>query len=86
MSRASWRIYMALEELAVACETIAEQGCELCPMNIHCIQDTPLAQVSYDCSHNTIREMLKAADEITARPLTQEEWEAEQGNLERCDP
>lgn len=86
MSIAS-RLPKALDELMMCCEQMKEYGrCngDDCPMNTFCLEETDFATIAYEVTKEKWEEFIKAAD---AEPeMTRDDWEAEQGNLLRCDP
>lgn len=87
MSKTSWAIYKALDELTQCCEKHKETGnCrENCAMSVWCIEDYELSQIAYNVSHDTINDFVTEADELTTY-CSKEDWDAEQANLKRCDP
>lgn len=82
------RIYAGIDELYQCCEAIKEskKSCEICPMKHHCIDETSVLDFGLDVTFDMIDEFLECADEVSSYAPTQEEWEAEEANVRRCDP
>lgn len=85
MTRAQ-KIYKALEEMTMCCERIKEcEKCGECPMMGDCLDDAPFLDVAYNTSADTIAEFIEMAENLTDE-YTKDDYEADRGNLERCDP
>lgn len=85
MTRAQ-KIYKALEEMTMCCERIKEcEKCGECPMMSDCLDDAPFLDVAYNKSAETIARFIEMAETLTDE-YTKDDYEADRGNLERCDP
>ena len=89
------QIIKALEELAVACETICgAEKCKMCPLKDLCFDDYSIVDIVNKVDEVAIARMTCMADIITERQEEAEKseydrkWEAEADywNDRRCDP
>lgn len=89
------QIKKALEELAVACETICGAGrCKMCPLKDICFDDYSIVDIAAKSDSVAISRMTCLADIITdeteeaEKTELERKWEAEadKWNDRRCDP
>lgn len=89
------KIMDGLVEVSLACETISRnEKCKACPCRGYCLEDVEF--VDFVAKLNIIDlqkfiimgEMLTEAEEEASKSEEQRRWEyeAEVGNLKRCDP
>lgn len=82
------RFISVMDEIVQCCEVIeeSERSCSDCPLHNTCIKEYPLVDFYEDVPYGKLTEFFDTADELTSYVPTREEWEADQGNLRRCDP
>ena len=72
--------------MAMCCERIKEgDKCSECPMSIWCLDEEPFLDVAYGLSTDTATKFFEMAENLTDE-YTKDDYEADRGNLERCDP
>lgn len=85
MTRAQ-KIYKALEEMTMCCERIKEcEKCRECPLWSDCLDEEPFLNVAYNVPSERLGEFIEMAENLTDE-YTKDDYEADRGNLERCDP
>lgn len=85
MTRAQ-KISKALEEMTMCCERIKEcRKCAVCPLAVNCLDEEPFLDVAYNAPVEKIAEFIEMAENLTDE-YTKDDYEADRGNLERCDP
>lgn len=53
-----------LDEIAEACREIADCDlCGECPMRVYCIEETPFADIAYECPQDTFEEIIKMGND-----------------------
>lgn len=89
MSTVARAIYRAIDELYQNCDTIknSNEGCEVCPLNTYCIEDTTLMGMALDVPYERIDDFIETANEVTGySPYdSKEAWEDYQANEARQD-
>ena len=83
----AYKVCSSLDDMVQCCQEIkSNEDCDSCPLSGMCIEKTTVTELADRVKLTSMAKFADLADEPKPKSMTQEEYDAEQGNLKRCDP